>query len=581
MSSSAKLPFKTFWDAVEQRLTTCSAEELRTILRLIARETLPSERQAFLDRLQPPPAGTDAGILQAVQQEDLLADIDDLVLELQNEMDNCDEDRYGWQEWDDEDRLGPYVVFVDPLSILFDRTEAVFDQGNLTLARGAYRKLFAVLNLEDDYGRGVRAADLEDVDIDAAIARYLRAVYETEPLPQRPAILFEQLLEVHPWGSGHLPILSDLLDVSPQPLSDQASFLSAWIAWLRTREGYEADTWLREAIRLAYGAAGLAELARNQGLQRPRAYLDWCAVLAQEAQPRQLLEAAQEALRALPPALPIRAAIADYVYQAATTLQQPELLQVARWEAFQAKPALRRLLELWDATPAPQQPQTMRAAADYLRNCLAQPSSYLESLYRQTDDLETPIRVHESALAHAYLLAGDWQAAYELSLPAKVLGWSSSTNPQGLVVAFLLVLLSGKPSGALPDNVRQIWLWNLHNSVSFSDWKLTPEEVSPTERLERIYTTLFPRVTLDIAAQEQVLAWCLETARQRVEAIVSGQHRDSYDKAAVLISACAEVLRLRGNRQDGSLLLAEIRNRFPRHRAFLKELSAASGKGML
>jgi hypothetical protein len=49
----------------------------------------------------------------------------------------------------------------------------------------------------------------------------------------------------------------------------------------------------------------------------------------------------------------------------------------------------------------------------------------------------------------------------------------------------------------------------------------------------------------------------------------------------VLISACVEVLRSRGNRQEASLLLAEVRNRFPRHRAFLKELSAASGKGTL
>jgi len=547
----------------------------------MAREPLPSERQVFLDKLQPAPAGADASLLQAVQQEDLLADIDDLVQELQNEMDNCDEDRYGWQEWDDEDILGPYAVFVDPLSILFDRTEAVFDQGNLALARGAYQKLFAVLSLEDDYGRGVRAADLEEVDIDAACARYLRTVYEIEPLPQRPAILFGQLLEVQPWGSGRLPMLSDLLNVLPQPLSDRQQFLSDWIAFLRTREGYEADSWLREAIRLARGGAGLAELARSEGLQRPRAYLDWCTVLAQEAQPRQLLEAAQETLQALPPALPIRAAIADYLYQAAVTLDRPELIQRARWEAFQAKPTLRRLLELWDATPPPQQPQTMRAAADYLQNCLAQPPAYLESLYRQADDLEIPIRVHESALAHAYLLTGDWQAAYQLSLPAKVLGWSSSTNPQGLVAAFFLALLSGKTPSTLPDNLRQIWLWNLHNSVSFSDWKAAPEEISPTERLEQIYAELFPRFNLDIAAQEQVLAWCLETAKQRVEAIVSGQHRDSYDKAAVLISACAEVLRLRGNRQDGSLLLAEIRNRFPRHRAFLKELGAAAGKGML
>jgi hypothetical protein len=578
MPPTAKLPLKAFWDAVEQRLTACSAEELRTILRALARETSPSERQVFLGRLQPP-EGVDTSVLQAIQQEDLLADIDDLIQEMQNEMENFDEDRYDWQEWDDEDSLGPYEPFVDPLSVLFDRTEAVFDQGNLPLARTAYQKLFAALNLEDEYGRGVRPGDLEAVDIDVACARYLRAVYEGEPPAQRPEVLFAQLLEVQSWGSGRLPMLSELLEVLPQPLSGQEQFLSDWIALLKTREGYEADTWLREAIRLTRGAAGLAELARREGLQRPRAYLDWCAVLAQEGQPHQVLDAAREALQTLPPALPMRAAIADYLCQAATTLQQPEIIQAGRWEAFQAKPTLRRLLEFRDAVPDGEQQQQLLTAARYLQDCLDHPPAYIEEyVYKRADDLEIPIRVHESTLAHAYLLAGEWESARQLSLPAKVLGWSSSTNPQGLVVAFFLTLLSGKTANTLPTNLRQLWLWSLQNSVGFGEWQFAPDgETAPTERLGRIYSDLFSHFTLAIDSQEQLLTWCLEVAKQRVQAIVGGQHRNSYDKAAVLISACAEVLRSRGNRQEASLLLAEIRNRFPRHRAFLKELSAASG----
>ena len=128
MSPTAKLPLKVFWDTVEQRLMACSAEELRTILRVLAREILPSERQAFLDRLQPLEE-VDASVLQAIQQEDLLADIDDLVQEMQNEMDNFDEDRYGWQEWDDDypaspnspspARLVPLTKPVHPAPIAF------------------------------------------------------------------------------------------------------------------------------------------------------------------------------------------------------------------------------------------------------------------------------------------------------------------------------------------------------------------------------------------------------------------------------------------------------------------------------
>jgi len=64
-------------------------------------------------------------------------------------------------------------------------------------------------------------------------------------------------------------------------------------------------------------------------------------------------------------------------------------------------------------------------------------------------------------------------------------------------------------------------------------------------------------------------------AQQRVDAIVGGKHRGSYDKAALLTVACAEVLRLRGDKAAADTLVNEVRNRFPRHRAFQSELETA------
>jgi hypothetical protein len=45
------------------------------------------------------------------------------------------EERYGWDEEDEEDSLGPYAGFVEPLTALFDRAEAAFDYADVTLAR--------------------------------------------------------------------------------------------------------------------------------------------------------------------------------------------------------------------------------------------------------------------------------------------------------------------------------------------------------------------------------------------------------------------------------------------------------------
>jgi hypothetical protein len=43
----------------------------------------------------------------------------------------------------------------------------------------------------------------------------------------------------------------------------------------------------------------------------------------------------------------------------------------------------------------------------------------------------------------------------------------------------------------------------------------------------------------------------------------------------MLTTACAEVLRLRGNQEAASSLVNEMGQRFPRHRAFQTELKAA------
>jgi len=59
---------------------------------------------------------------------------------------------------------------------------------------------------------------------------------------------------------------------------------------------------------------------------------------------------------------------------------------------------------------------------------------------------------------------------------------------------------------------------------------------------------------------------------------VSGQHRKSYDKAALLTVACAEALRLRGGVGAAGTLLDDVRERFPRHRAFQTELNTALQK---
>ena len=588
MQRADKMSLKAFWDAVERRLAACSADELRGILRGIAQETPPPGRQAFLGKLKPV-AETAAAVQKAMGQDDLLADVDDLASELKTAMDQAKEpweDDHDWHghddygEYDEEDSLEPYEGFIEPLTVLFDRTEGVFDHGHLKLAREAYQKLFEVLGLEDDYGRGIRVDDLDSIEGGETVARYLRAVYETEKPARRPKALFEQMLQARSQITTLRPTLSDIIEISIKPLPDYDRFIEDWIVFLQKQDGSEADVWLREAIRLSRGTAGLEELARAEGKKRPRAYLDWFTALESEGKHREALVAAQEALQALPAKLPIRAAVADHLCAAATRLKETAALRVGRWEAFLVKPTLRRLLDLWNiASDEKERVELMQQAAQHAQNYIAHPSRRQETygVEWHQDNLEATVWIDKSVLAHAYLLAGDWDAAHQLAAQEKTLGWSSSDNPQGLVVPFFLVLLSGKPLAALPSNLAQLWQRALSTSVGFGEWDDENEEGNKaTKRLERTYTERLANASLTTDQQKELLSWCQHVAMQRTDDIVGNQHRGSYGKAAELTAACAETLQLQGETGEADAFLDDARNRFPRHRAFQSELDAAT-----
>src|SRR5215470_5510193 len=128
-----QLSLQAFWDAVERRLAVCSAEELRAIVRALARATPATQWQAFLGMMRPL-AATTTVVPPAPAPEELLVDIAALTGELQGATEAAED----WDEYHEEDSLGPYAAFVAPLTALFDRAAAAFAAGNTTLVRAAY-----------------------------------------------------------------------------------------------------------------------------------------------------------------------------------------------------------------------------------------------------------------------------------------------------------------------------------------------------------------------------------------------------------------------------------------------------------
>ena len=106
-----------------------------------------------------------------------------------------------------------------------------------------------------------------------------------------------------------------------------------------------------------------------------------------------------------------------------------------------ANPSLRRLLDLWEATPQSKRQTRMRQAQRHLDQSLQRQTRGSAVKFDDTedDDLEDPAWVDQTLLAHAKMFCGDWEAARAMAADADVLGWCSSNTPQGVVVPACLV----------------------------------------------------------------------------------------------------------------------------------------------
>jgi soluble cytochrome b562 len=573
MFGSDRMSLKAFLDTVEERLDSLTPEQLRSVLMDMALQVDSSERREFLDKLAPP---EDEVIEDAKvsYQENLLDDIDALLEELEEEMEGAEEyyDTHRWYD-DEDDESNPYEDCISGVEGLLDRTNAVFDNGDLELAREAYSKLFSVFDMEDDYGVGISDSDIEGLDMKEVIARYIRSIYEIGLPEDRPKSLFEVMSQLPQMMVSYKTVsLEDLMEISTRPLPDKERFLSNWISYLRMQDSKWADYWLREAIRLEDGTAGLRKLALSQGKERPRAFLDWMKALMNEGKYSDVVEAAQQVRTVVKPDMPIRAAIADCLLEAAEKLNDKELAFNAVWEAFYAKPGIDRLLDVWNSTTDDdQRVELMQRASERIEKYLAQKRPDFWYYQPDEDDAEIYVHVSKSTLAHAYLLSRDWESAQEMSRKEKVLGWSSSNNPQGLTVICFLGLASGARPPDFPVNLFLLWDDVLEKSLGHNGHNI----VLP--RLKSAYEEMFADASLG-PQEEKLLNWSLSICRKRATAIVENQYRGSYGKAAALTVACAEVLKLRGDMQKSQAFIAEIRNQFPRHRSFQSELRTAEAK---
>jgi hypothetical protein len=176
-----------------------------------------------------------------------------------------------------------------------------FLAGDHATARAVFEALFPpIASVDVDLGQHEMVDEVLHVDVHAAVAQYVTAVYMTTPIGNRADAVYEALEQVEGIASLWSPI-ADMEGVSGGTLPDLTGFLPRWVKRLGrlrpAKDNWEAahERWLREAVFSMDGVDGLERLARKA--KRPQACLAWCEALVARGDWSTALRAYDEATR--------------------------------------------------------------------------------------------------------------------------------------------------------------------------------------------------------------------------------------------------------------------------------------------
>ncbi|MBN1174715.1 MAG: hypothetical protein JXA67_21320 [Micromonosporaceae bacterium] len=560
---------KEFLTVLDSRLAALPAEQLRAVLIGHAERLAARDRAAFLAIFPATAAAPGGSGLPVPDAGALLADIDAFVEQVRS---GAYFEGWGWDDDLHEERAWGDESWAGEMDDLFAGAADAFLAGDLDLARNAYGRLLDAFRLDEEVGAfcgPASASDMVDTDVTEAVARYLRAVYETTPQPERAGVLYRRYTDLcHRARSLNLQAIAD---TRRSDLPDLERFLPGWIEILTEHTG---GFWARDRQRLLTeatvwhaGTDGLGPVARRPGDHQPTAYLDWIDALTRDGRLADAAAAAREALSVTGFPAERAADAADRLAMLNQRLGDPAGALDATHTAWRAHPTRPRLMALVAA---------------------AQTAGALDAtLSTEADRAGTePDRLTCELL----LLAGRIDAAADRLAGSDPLGWSQPTHPGPVVWPHLLAATAP----AAPDKTTH--LGRLFAAIDTADrwYGGYSDDFDPADDLTGTggphagtlaLSTLLAGCSREHpgtpAQRQRWLTVARDVADRRIDAVVSNKHRGAYQRVAVLAVAYAESLTLDGDPSGATAYIAGVRARYPRHTAFRAELDRATAASPL
>jgi len=545
-----------FIDNVEILLHTKSTNELKALLLKIAADIPDSKRQQFITLLENKRVtiskrgdnGFDVGKVQSRIKE-LYENIEDYEIEA-----------YYYESYERYDDRGEgYDIksddgFSEEFYICYTGAVGILEHCFYKEAEEAFTVLFQIIEKFDEYHEGDDEGpfyfdtliDENMIEIDLKKMAALKCYSGLMAKPEDPEGVLNDIFDTLEEYSGKLT-LKDILHAGSEPIQDLTDVLEVWISVLYEQPVTIAAGYMKEAVLLLDKVEIMEDYVNTVGLNEPKAYINLCDLYFGQGKAgnAKIIATALNGLKCTGINRENRDVLAGILAAAAKDTDDKIAYKYAVTERFYSKSSLENymaVLELGDA------------------NTAEVVIKYLDKSFWQSDKIKAQWEDKDYYLIH--FINKDYDLVYNAFKSDKAsLGWSSSLK--GLMIPFFIGLLSG---------------FNEKASVTRG---IIEEKI--TCRIENGAFYKLLRENMGAVTKEQDKNWydrCVEEVEDRIDAIVSAQHRGSYGKAARLLAAIYE-MRLYRNEEAPSQIVYTYTAKYPRHTAFKAELRSALAEARL
>ncbi len=472
-------------------------------------------------------------------------------------------DGWGWDDAIYEERDWGDESWSEEMDAFFLKARKLLMQGDSKHAEKIYRTLFETLDMGQEPGHlpGADHSSMLEVDVAEHVALLLRSIYLNADCKARPDMVYENMRKYRHWAFSIN--LKDIIDGLEIPLPDFERFLEDWIEFLKRQSGTHVSDLLREAVFIKGGIPAISEFARENPDKHPKAYIDWINALEQGNDTDSILKVAREGLSKIPRDHIVRAEVGEVISKIGETLNDNDLKLEGYKESFYSNPSVDYVIDLYITAINCDCFEEIRDEVEQRINELKgkeDQRKYGDTQYEYSSHLSKEV------LINSMLLGGRYEKVFEMCEGEESLGWSSSYHPKPILSNFLMIVLSKKRTYTKVLNKE----WEY--AISNIDYSANKEYV---QKYQRIIDVIKEDIQMTEKQEEFYLNWCKDEIGSRVDEIVSNQYRGSYFKAAGLIVAMAETLMNRGKRHKAMEFFQKYRDKYPRHRSFIRELSNA------